>query len=314
MQKNEQNNPFSLPADLSGAYHEVERNFSELLQAGRFDESRRSWEHLYNLFLEKQKQLGCRLHKGGVLHNLGIVDTLSNHVESAFKNFILAYAEDVASQEQGFAGNAEGAPAARALKIFYGIQQETLDVARKVVVKKLAEGDFSDARTAFKIFLNTKFGEKALKDRINLLEKSPFVVRKYSINSPPGQWNKRVFIGGNYGSKTVGNLYEIKNLVVKKGYFPIIALEFTDKEPPIHDHSLLLLHNCKYAIFDVTKDSGYLMEVERTLDYRTETLLVYQKVDGVEDRMSAMIRSLGKELKPFSNTEELSKLIDNFLP
>lgn len=310
--KTNQPNPYDLPQDLTRLYQEVEQRFYGLLQIGRFNEARQSWEHLYRLFLERQKQLGYRFHKGGIVHNLGIVALLTNNIELAFKYFVLGFAEDVASQEQGFGGEAEGAPGARNLKTFFGVGSELFDLVRKIVVDHVSKGKFNDPRYVFRQFLQLQLEEVQVKERVDLLKKTPFVINKqYSINNKiPGDWNKRVFIGGNYSSGSVGNLFEIKKAVERNGYTPVIALEFYDQEPQIHDHSLLLLHNCKYAIFDVSVDSGYLMEVERTLDYRTVTLLVYE--EKPEDRMTMMIKSLGMDLKKFSNGKELSDLVDEF--
>lgn len=307
-------NPYDLPPDLAKRYHEVEQNFFGLLQTGQFNDAKKAWGNLYELFLKKQEELEYRLHKGGIVHNLGIVALLTNNIELAFKNFILGFAEDVASQEQGFLkGEAEGAPGAQNLKTFFGVGPELFNLVRNIIKERVAESNFNDPRKTFKGFWETQIGEKTLKEKIDFLKKTPFIIqKKYHISSPPGEWTKRVFVGGNYSGERVGNLFEIKKAVERKGYTPIVALEFDDEEPVIHDHSLLLLHNCKYAIFDVSKDSGYLMEVERTLDYRTETLLVYQKI--AEERMTAMITSLRRDLKEFSNNQELNKLIDSFLP
>lgn len=308
----QQYNPFDLPPDLASQYKEVEQRFYGLIEAGNFEEAKKSWESLYSLFLEKQKSLGYRLHKGGIVHNLGVTALLANNLGQSFKNFVLGFAEDVASQVQGFAGEAEQAPGAQNLKNFFGVNQDIFNKVRKIVVDALSKKKFNNPREAFQDFLNAQLSEDPVKSKVELLKKTPFVIlRKHTVNRIPGEWSKRVFIGGNYTGSRIGNLFEIKKAVEKKGHTPVIALEFNDQNPPVHDHSLLLLHNCKYAIFDVSADSGYLMEVERTLDYRTITLLVYEEIP--EYRMTAMITSLGRDLNKFSNQEELEKLIDNFL-
>ncbi|MBI2598756.1 hypothetical protein HYW40_00840 [Candidatus Curtissbacteria bacterium] len=308
----QQFNPFDLPPDIANQYREVEQRFYGLIEEGNFEEAKKSWDLLYSDFLEKQKSLGYRLHKGGIVHNLGVTALLANDLEQSFKDFVLGFAEDVASQEQGFAGEAEQAPGALNLKNFFGVDQGIFNIVRKIVIDALSKGKFDDPRYTFQNFLRTQLSEDPVRSRVELLKKTPFVIhRKHSINRIPGEWSKRVFVGGNYIGSRIGNLFEIKKVVEKKGYTPVIALEFNDQNPPIHDYSLLLLHNCKYAIFDVSADSGYLMEVERTLDYRTITLLVYEEIP--EYRMTAMITSLGQNLNKFSNKEELDKLINNFL-
>lgn len=306
-----QPNPFDFPVDLSEKYRETEQNFYSLLEAGRFREASNSWEDLYKQFLDRQKILGHRLHKGGIVHNLGIVALLANNIELSFKNFMMGFAEDVASQAQGFAGEAEGAPGAQNLKTFFGVDKALFNLVKRIVEERVANEKFNDPRLIFQEFWKTQIETKDLKDRIEQLEKTPFVINKrYTINQMPHVWNKRVFIGGNYSGDRLKNLFEIKKAVIRNGYIPIMALEFNDLEPSVHDHSLLLLHNCKYAIFDVSKDSGHLMEVERTFDYRTRTLFVYEEIP--EYRMTAMITSLGKELKKFSSNEELRRFVDDF--
>jgi len=304
-------NPFDFPIDLSEKYRETEQRFSSLLEKGEFDEATHSWENLYKLFLNRQKTLGYRLHKGGIVHNLGIVALLTNNLELAFKNFMMGFAEDVASQIQEFGGLAEDQPGAQTLKSFFGVDEDLFNLSRKIVIAKLSEDKFYDPRQVFKRFWKTQIKKKTLKERIESLKKTPFVVqKKYSINQMPGEWRKRVFIGGNYSGDRVKNLFEIKKSIEKNNFIPIIALEFNDDEPCVHDHSLLLLHNCKYAIFDVSKDSGYLMEVERTFDYRTKILLVYEEIP--ESRMTEMISSLDIKPRQFSNSEELAQLVDKF--
>src|SRR3989344_5270537 len=228
----QQFNPFNLPPDLASQYRETEQRFYGLLEKGDFDEAKKSWEQLYNNFLEKQKILGHRLHKGGIVHNLGVTALLANKLEESFKNFVLGFAEDVASQMQGFAGEAEQAPGAQNLKNFFGVNPELLKNIRETVLGALPENKFDDPRQVFKEFIGTQFSKEPVKSKIESLVKTPFVVhRKYSINKIPGDWKRRVFIGGNYSGNRVSNLFEIKKAVERKYYTPIIALEFNDQEP-----------------------------------------------------------------------------------
>jgi hypothetical protein len=54
--------------------------------------------------------------------------------------------------------------------------------------------------------------------------KGPSRIKKYSLSRIPGEYEKRVFIGGNYDNISV--LREIKKIVSDLGYYPILALEF----------------------------------------------------------------------------------------
>ena len=96
---------------------------------------------------------------------------------------------------------------------------------------------------------------------------------KFTIDSIPGVYDNRVFIGGNYESMPV--LREISKFVDECGFDPVLAYDCKMSKSQIHDETMLLLHNCKFAIFEVTRPSGELMELERVKDYGNITLLVY---------------------------------------
>lgn len=92
---------------------------------------------------------------------------------------------------------------------------------------------------------------------------------KRSPNHLPGNFDERVFIGGNYN--VAGNLRAIRRYVEQAGFVPIFPLDDYDiPRDQIHDWDIRLLHNCKYAIFDVSVPAGELMEIERALTFKTE--------------------------------------------
>lgn len=97
---------------------------------------------------------------------------------------------------------------------------------------------------------------------------------RFTINSIPGQYDTRVFIGGNYDSMPV--LREIARFVEDCSFTPVLAYDCEMPKSLVHDETMLLLHNCRFAIFDVTRPSGELMELERIKDYGNLALLVYQ--------------------------------------
>jgi hypothetical protein len=85
-------------------------------------------------------------------------------------------------------------------------------------------------------------------------------------------------------------------------------------EKDIHHHTLLLLHTCKWAIFDVNVPAGQLMEIERTLDY---VLVVYKISESASTHISFMIKTYTNpriKFEGYRDLEELKNLIIRYLP
>ena len=135
--------------------------------------------------------------------------------------------------------------------------------------------------------------------------------RGLDISRIPGGYENRVFIGGNYDLMV--NLKEIKKYVRENGFQPILAYDFNVPRDRIHDYDLLLLHNCKYAIFDVTYPAGELMEIERTRDYGTIVLIVYQIRDPEHleppSQITSMVTTSGYPMRGYSSFDELREII-----
>lgn len=305
--------PFNLPEALNVILQRTEVNFGNLLQNRQYEQARHEWENLYQRYLLSQIQENRRLHKGGVLHNMAVTDVYSHNYERALKCFYFAYAEDVLSEKAGWGRNADEAPAALNITRFFGMNRQTLKPIRAISETNWDNPKFWDSVDFLHKFVNILLRKFKSEDAVADLKKEPVIEDKpYTINKIPGDWNKRVFIGGNYRVR-LDILKEIKSIVLGLNYQPIFAHDFNDKEPYIHDHSLILLHSCKYAIFDVSKNAGYLMELERTVDYRIRPLLVYQEIP--EEHLSEMVKSLGMTVFEISdkNDEVLPKLINDYL-
>ena len=85
-----------------------------------------------------------------------------------------------------------------------------------------------------------------------------------------------VFIGGNYNHDTpIFNI--LKETIESIDLIPIIANEIFDNLKPneIHEESLRLLHNSRFALIDITHPAGQLMELERARDYNVITFVFY---------------------------------------
>ena len=131
----------------------------------------------------------------------------------------------------------------------------------------------------------------------------------------PQPREKRVFIGTNYDAKP-GFIPIAKEGAILKGYTPVVVAEFGIEPSTTHDASLVLLHTCAYAVFDITVPGGQLMEIERARDYRVEVLLLREALSPSEQqpRVSEMLSTLGYKIEYYSDPRDLSKIIQEFLP
>lgn len=143
------------------------------------------------------------------------------------------------------------------------------------------------------------------------------MAQRFNINTIPGRYEDRVFVGGNYDSMPV--LREIEKYAAQTHFTPILAYDCDMPVAFLHDYTLLLLHSCRYAIFDVTRPSGELMELERIKDYGTNALVVYQvksaeealKVPGQISQMLTTVQNVFKY--GYHDFETLSKYIQRWL-
>lgn len=138
--------------------------------------------------------------------------------------------------------------------------------------------------------------------------------KPYSISRIPGQLEKRVFIGGNYDNVAV--LRQIASMVIELGYQPIFALDFVMPRDRTREYSLRLLHNCSYAIFEITLGNGHIVEIERAKDYDVDVLLVYQVVDeksGPPPSVTQMVLSSSFAKFGYRTFGELREYVQTFL-
>lgn len=131
----------------------------------------------------------------------------------------------------------------------------------------------------------------------------------------PDEYDKRVFIGGNYDNIKI--LRDIQEAVHQLGLGLTAILPRDDVEVPLqdtHDWDLRILHNCRYAIFDVSVPGGELMEIERVREYGTQTLLLYQSRDeGPPSHITRMLRTCKLPLKGYYRDVDLKNTIREFL-
>ena len=92
-------------------------------------------------------------------------------------------------------------------------------------------------------------------------EEIELIFGKYSVDSPPGTIETRVFIGGNYALMPI--LREISDVVIEMGFQPIIAYDFDIPRELTYDYTLRLMSVCRYVIFEMTLGDGHLVEFVR---------------------------------------------------
>ena len=115
--------------------------------------------------------------------------------------------------------------------------------------------------------------------------------KRRSLSKLPSVYDKRVFIGGSY-QQDRRKLLSLLATAVKKAHFvPVIADEYKMSDDLIHDRTLYLLHGCRYAIFEASDASGALIEIERTRDYGTRTMILFHGASSAGWIASRMLSS-----------------------
>ena len=173
-----------------------------------------------------------------------------------------------------------------------------------------------------KKYILSKFKNKVMQNNRNEFEE----IRRI-LNELRNKRNKMVFIGGNY--KEDKELFEtLKDAIKEVGLIPIIAKDIFERLDPreIHDESLRLLHNCGFAIIDITNPAGQLMELERARDYNVVTFVSYNNSEKEKEvthnrHPSRMPLTLSKVMESwglgyliqYETHEELKRFIKSIL-
>lgn len=301
------NLPVDLPSDLLDKYREIDQEFQGGLYQSDPAKAFSLWNDLYKQVLDRQPQ-GRRYHKGGEVHNMGICKYFLGHPLDSLNYFMMGFIEDVLSTKTESGTPPEQAPGAQNLKNIFGLTDIDFQLIRKVVEETKKElGVVQDPQ-----YVMNKLSTYNQKQNIESRAKrhTRFITpNAYSISRIPGDWEKRVFIGGDYGELYI--LDWIKKIVIENRYTPILAIEFQTPPELIHDYALLALHNCKHAIFDISSKGGHLMEIERIFDYRTNTLFVCQ--DSSASTITGMLKSLDRTTYMYKDYDELKIIVEKFL-
>lgn len=308
-----------LPEDEQTEFDEMAKAYSYLIHTHKYDEALGVVQNLHTRMIDWQEKSGRRLHKGYPIHNIGYTLYLMNKTEEAPRYFLLAYIEDLLSADN--ADEADLTPAGRTL-----IQGYKYDPGFIQLLKDITNGLKKSNKypphpemildEAIKEFVPRTRVE--FKTTLGLITVPPKAVKERPIRTFrnfDSEWEDRVFIGGSGG--LIVEFNQIRNIVKQLGYDPIVAVEFDmPKEMTVYRKCLLLLHNCKFAIFDLTEQKGQLLEVERTTDYGVKTLLVWQryKDDTITQMLKSSLHERGFKADTYENFDELEGIIGKFLP
>lgn len=140
------------------------------------------------------------------------------------------------------------------------------------------------------------------------------IEHKYNINNPPGRLDRRVFIGGNYSFSI--QLTEIAESVEDGDFQPILVWEFGVIPGTERHSSESILKQCKYAIFEVSSDAGYMYEIDDAQKYSLITLCLWAENRDGTPRISAMTRShpvFQRNQRPYKSNRTLHYEVLNFL-
>jgi hypothetical protein len=285
----------NLPDNLLHVYHVLEKDALDFINKKDFESAQRKYKELLSKLIEAQGST-IRYHKGGPYHQIGYIYFLQRKSSEAFKYFIFAYIEDCIT------GNTLPMDwaAFKNLKIAYGISFHDLEKLFQSTRKYYVENTVPQiAEDYYSIYILQG----------NRIE--PIHITKHT----------KVFIGGNY--RNIALLRYIEGEVSKIGknkLSPILAVNFSNvSNEQIYQHSMYLLEDCGYAIFEVTFDSGHLMEIERALSklIPKENMLLVHQTPSKHERKSHYITKmlLGHDIKVegYSSLEELTEYIEKFI-
>lgn len=273
----------------------------------------RSMQAAYEFLLDQQRRYKTRFHKGWELHNGGIALLRLGQVIEGVDKILMAYAEDALSAEVGLEDTIDGSPAGLTLRAV-GVPEGYLGAIKEAARRRKLAGKIPhdpnevirEARAQFTV-------DRQVEARIAEEARQEEAAEKRTIESLTQPPERCCFVGGNY---YVGgpNLEPIRQIVSDEGFEPIMPLDFDIAETDVHHRSLLLLHLCRKAIFEVTSPAGQLMELERCRDYDIEPLLVRNVLRDQDPHVSQMISSMaGVKVEPYTTPDELRPLIHDYL-
>ena len=300
-----------LPEEAQREVDELSKKYLLYVHTQAYDEALHIMRSLYRRMLDWQKQYGTRFHKGHPIHNIGYTLHLKNKQQDALKYFILAYIEDLLSADAE--DQADSTPAGRTLLLGYEYSPSVLSLLKQTVsrLKKENKTPYTPEEVLQEIAASEPARAKDLEGKITV---TPFQTKLREFTRFESDWSHRVFIGG---SGALGAIIDmISQKVAELGYDPVVAIRFdTPSGMTVYHKCLALLHNCRYAIFDLSEQAGQLVELERTAEYGVTTLVICQRVKGaaVTQMFRSTVHSRGIRYELYDSFPELDPIFRSFL-
>lgn len=304
----------NLTPELLQDYQRIELEGQVAFYQERYADAVSIFLRAHQFMLDAQTQLDRGVHKGAVLYFLGIASLGTGSSIEALRNVLLAYVEDALGTPIDFEDDADRAPAGRFLSDGFIIQlrllREIKSAARRIKESTQSWLHASDPETIRTEALTRL--SVAPDNFLSLCRRQNLALGPAPLGFPQPR-ERRVFIGTNYDSHS-HLIPEMRLAVIMRNYIPVAARDVII--PPnanVHDISLLLLHTCAWAVFDVTQPAGQFMEIERARDYEVNVLLIRSDPVSHPAHVSQMISSLGYRLQPYRDMPSLRRLIMAFL-
>ena len=247
------------------------------------------------------------IHKGAIYHMMGICLITQRKTQLAFKRFLLAYIEDTLNVEYGKEKMADAAPAGTVLSNWFGVKATLLKEIKEISKRRKLDN-----------WINLRKPEKILDESEHFLGINRRNLKEQYKFKPEFQktleydWKSRVFIGGSYRSEKMATLERIKGFVKEEHFDPIFVMDYhLDDEGDIHHHSLMILHTCRLAIFEVSKAAGQFIELAKVIDYGIPTLILCEK--NVSEDLSSMIKTMKGAKCVFYSEDNLEQIVKEFI-
>ena len=137
---------------------------------------------------------------------------------------------------------------------------------------------------------------------------------KYSLDELPGTPQTRVFIACSYEWPWIKIIEEMRRVVEKCAYQPIIAHDFDIPRGATRHFCNTLMDLCNTAIFEVTDRSGQYMELENAhhIQNISKTLCVYQE-NAIISEMVTSSTIFQENNESYSDSRDLNLIIREFL-
>jgi len=264
-----------------------------------------------------QAQKKGRVHKGAAYYNLGICHLFEENwdVNKAVYYLVLAHIEDCISNAAA-TEVAESMDAARFLKTILEFDSDFLRQIGTHIRLRKSPWDILNPAEILSTGLSA-FTDEAIKEAniAELCKNRSFLIPRKRPFFTDSRWENRVFIGGVYSGQT-SNILKIKEFVYRLGFEPVIADDYIKpEEMTIRRFSFMLLHTCKFAIFDVTHPGGQYSEIERAKDYGIEPRVVFSADSTTRDfPLSPGTSMLEEKLYSYKDIDtELMPIIRDYL-